>query len=51
VLDRCFALALLRDGRRRVGEVLHVPVGGRDIAVEVTRPVFYDEEGNRRDGR
>ena len=50
-LDRTFALALVRDGRRRVGETLRVPLDGRDVAVEVTKPVFYDEEGARRDGR
>ncbi|GAB3296920.1 glycine cleavage T C-terminal barrel domain-containing protein [Parasphingorhabdus pacifica] len=50
-LDRTFALALVRGGRHRVGEVLHAPVDGRDIEVEVTKPVFYDEEGARRDGR
>ena len=50
-LGRSFAMGLVRDGRRRVGEVLQVPVGGRDIGVEITTPVFYDEEGARRDGR
>ncbi|RCW43134.1 sarcosine oxidase subunit alpha [Halopolyspora algeriensis] len=50
-LGRTFALALVADGRRRVGEVLCAPAGGTDIAVEVTKPIFYDEEGVRRDGR
>ncbi|QUH00678.1 (2Fe-2S)-binding protein [Saccharopolyspora erythraea] len=50
-LGRTFALALVADGRRRVGEVVHAPVGDRTIAAVVTRPVFYDEEGARRDGR
>ncbi|GAA4857197.1 sarcosine oxidase subunit alpha family protein [Saccharopolyspora rosea] len=50
-LGRTFALALVADGRRRVGEVLHAPVSGRSIPVRVTGPVFYDEEGARRDGR
>ncbi|MGW0892467.1 glycine cleavage T C-terminal barrel domain-containing protein [Saccharopolyspora sp. NPDC002578] len=49
-LGRTFALALVRDGRRRVGEVLHAPIGGADLAAEVTDPVFYDPEGARRDG-
>ncbi|KAA5831308.1 2Fe-2S iron-sulfur cluster-binding protein [Saccharopolyspora hirsuta] len=51
VLDRTFAMALVRGGRGRIGEVLHVPVDGRRIPVEVTEPVFYDVEGARRDGR
>ncbi len=48
-LERTFALALVRDGRRRIGEVLRVPLQGRGVEVEVTKPVFYDEEGARRD--
>ncbi len=51
ILDRTFAMALVRNGRQRIGEVLHVPVDGRSIPVEVTEPVFYDVEGARRDGR
>ncbi|SEG68955.1 sarcosine oxidase subunit alpha [Saccharopolyspora kobensis] len=51
ILERTFAMALVRGGRGRIGEVLHVPVGGRRIPVEVTDPVFYDVEGARRDGR
>lgn len=50
-LGRSFAMGLVRDGHSRIGEVLQVPVGGRDIGVEITKPVFYDEEGARRDGR
>ncbi|MGW1679314.1 2Fe-2S iron-sulfur cluster-binding protein [Saccharopolyspora sp. NPDC002376] len=51
ILERSFAMALVRGGRQRIGEVLHVPVDGRSIPVEVTEPVFYDLEGARRDGR
>ena len=50
-LGRSFALGLVHGGRERLGEVLQVPVGGRDIGVEITEPVFYDQEGARRDGR
>ncbi|MBK0869209.1 (2Fe-2S)-binding protein [Saccharopolyspora sp. HNM0986] len=49
-LGRTFALALIRGGRGRVGEVLHAPLGGTAISAEVTEPVFYDPEGARRDG-
>ncbi len=49
-LGRSFALALVRRGRDRLGEILHAPVGGADVAVEVTTPIFYDAEGARRDG-
>ncbi|PWJ54109.1 sarcosine oxidase subunit alpha [Quadrisphaera granulorum] len=49
-LERPFALALVKGGRARVGELLHVPVKGRLVAVEVTSPVLVDPEGARRDG-
>jgi sarcosine oxidase subunit alpha len=49
-LERPFALALLKGGSARHGETLHVPVGDRLVAVEVTGPVVVDPEGARRDG-
>ena len=49
-LERPFALALLKGGRARAGQLVHVPVKGRLVAVEVTGPVLVDPEGARRDG-
>lgn len=49
-LGRPFGLALIKGGRDRYGEVLLAPVGDRLVEVEVTSPVLYDPEGNRRDG-
>jgi sarcosine oxidase subunit alpha len=49
-LDRAFALALVKGGRARIGETLHVPVGGALVPVEVTGSVLVDPEGARRDG-
>ncbi|WP_306371036.1 2Fe-2S iron-sulfur cluster-binding protein [Nocardiopsis sp. CC223A] len=49
-LGRTFALAVVRSGRERVGETLHVPVGDDLVPVTVTESVFYDKEGARRDG-
>ncbi|MCE7005028.1 2Fe-2S iron-sulfur cluster-binding protein [Kibdelosporangium philippinense] len=49
-LERTFALALIRNGRNRIGETLLAPLGDRVIAATVTEPVFYDKEGARRDG-
>jgi sarcosine oxidase subunit alpha len=46
-LGRAFALALLKDGRARIGERLYVPMLDRTIAVTVTEPVFFDREGER----
>ncbi|WP_017975429.1 2Fe-2S iron-sulfur cluster-binding protein [Actinopolyspora halophila] len=49
-LGRGFALAVVKSGRDRIGEVLYSPVGDRLVPVTVTEPVFYDKEGARRDG-
>jgi sarcosine oxidase subunit alpha len=49
-LGRTFALALVRGGRDRLGQVLHAPLRDRTIAATVTEPVLYDPEGARRDG-
>ncbi|HEV7909112.1 MAG TPA: glycine cleavage T C-terminal barrel domain-containing protein, partial [Pseudonocardiaceae bacterium] len=50
VLERTFALALISNGRNRIGQTLLAPLGDRVIAATVTEPVFYDKEGTRRDG-
>jgi len=49
-LGRTFALALVKSGRDRLGQVVHAPLGDRVIAATVVEPVFYDPEGTRRDG-
>ncbi|HKV22876.1 MAG TPA: glycine cleavage T C-terminal barrel domain-containing protein, partial [Mycobacterium sp.] len=49
-LGRPFALALVKGGRARIGETLHVPVDGELVPVEVTGSVLVDPEGARRDG-
>ncbi|MEV0291559.1 2Fe-2S iron-sulfur cluster-binding protein [Kribbella sp. NPDC050820] len=49
-LERPFALALVKGGRERIGEVLVAPVGDRLVEVEVTSHVLYDPEGTKRDG-
>ena len=49
-LGRPFALALVADGRARIGETLLAPVGEDLVPVEVTDCVLYDPEGTRRDG-
>lgn len=41
------ALAMVADGRARLGETLHVPMPGGAIAVEVVSPVFVDPQGGR----
>lgn len=49
-LERPFALALIKAGRERIGDILLAPVGDRLVEVEVTSPVLYDPEGTKRDG-
>lgn len=50
VLGRTFALAMVESGRDRHGEVLHAVTSDSTIAAKVTSPIFYDPEGERRDG-
>jgi sarcosine oxidase subunit alpha len=49
-LGRPIALALLEDGRNRVGSVVHVPMSSRRVVAEVVAPVFYDSDGARLHG-
>ncbi|MFC6704358.1 2Fe-2S iron-sulfur cluster-binding protein [Flexivirga alba] len=49
-LDRTFALALVRDGRSRVGEEVMVSFGGKFFPAQIAEAVVYDKEGARRDG-
>jgi sarcosine oxidase, subunit alpha len=49
-LERSFALALIKAGRTRIGDTVHVPVGGALVPAEVAEPVVFDPEGARRDG-
>ena len=49
-LGRPFALALIDDGRNRIGQTLIAPVGDDLVPVTVAEPVLYDPEGTKRDG-
>lgn len=48
-LEHPIALALLSDGRARIGQRVHAlsPLTGIHVEVEVTSHVFFDAEGNR----
>jgi sarcosine oxidase subunit alpha len=50
-LGRTFALALVRRGRDRMGEIVHAPLASPPIAAEIAPMCLYDPEGARRDGR
>ena len=49
-LGRPIALAMVRGGRKRLTERLHVPMPRGRIEVEVVSPVFYDAKGERLHG-
>ncbi len=50
-LERSIALALVADGRRRLGETVHAPLAdGRTLRATLTSPVFYDPQGERQRG-
>ncbi len=46
-LGRSIALALVKGGRGRIGETLHVPMADRVLRVTVADPVFFDRDGAR----
>jgi len=47
VLDRWVGLALLENGRARMGEQAHVRLVDDVIPVQITAPVFHDPDGQR----
>jgi len=47
---RSIAMALVTDGRARIGQVLHVPMPDTTIEVEVVAPMFFDDKGDRLNG-
>ncbi len=49
VLGHSIALAMVEDGRARMGESLRVPMPGGAVTVRVAAPVFYDPKGARLD--
>ena len=50
VLGYSIALAMVADGRARLGQTLYIPMQGGELDVEVTSPVFYDPTGARING-
>jgi sarcosine oxidase subunit alpha len=44
-------MALIRNGRARMGDTLSFPLeGGRVVKATICDPVFYDKEGARQNG-
>ncbi|CAN5210961.1 hypothetical protein BH10PSE7_BH10PSE7_03850 [soil metagenome] len=46
-LNRSIAMALVQDGRARMGETLSFPLEGKVVTARIADPVFYDKEGSR----
>lgn len=49
-LGRSFALALIKNGRNRIGETLVAAAGDELVDVVVAETVLFDSEGTRKDG-
>ncbi|MEC5198795.1 sarcosine oxidase subunit alpha [Arthrobacter sp. PL16] len=49
-LGRTFALALIKNGRNRIGETLVAAAGDQLVDVIVAETVLFDPEGTRKDG-
>ncbi|WP_018156406.1 FAD-dependent oxidoreductase [Demetria terragena] len=49
-LGRSFALALVKDGRKRLGDKAIASFGGQFAEVVIDEPVLFDKDGAKRDG-
>jgi sarcosine oxidase subunit alpha len=49
-VGRSIGLALVKNGRNRMGDTVFVPLVDRTIRAKVTEPKFFDPEGKRIDG-
>jgi sarcosine oxidase subunit alpha len=47
---RSIAMALVKNGRSRMGDTLYMPYDGKVVKAKVTGPKFYDPEGARING-
>jgi sarcosine oxidase subunit alpha len=50
ILNRSIALALVKNGRNRLGEIVHVPLPDKTVRATMTKPAFFDPEGTRLHG-
>jgi sarcosine oxidase subunit alpha len=48
-IQRSIALAMIEDGRNRIGKILNVPIGAQKHTVTIVAPAFYDPTGERLD--
>ena len=48
--NRSIAMALVKGGKEKIGQTLHIPMRNKTIKVTVTDTQFFDKEGIRLDG-
>jgi len=46
-LERSFALAMIKEGRKKIGDIIYITYNHRTVAAEICDPVFYDKDGSR----
>lgn len=49
-VGRSIAMALVKNGRERMGEWVYLPFDGKVLKAKITEPKFYDIEGKRING-
>jgi sarcosine oxidase, subunit alpha len=49
-VGRSIALALVKNGRNRMGDTVFIPLADKTVRARVTEPKFFDLEGKRIDG-
>jgi sarcosine oxidase subunit alpha len=49
-VGRSIAMALVKNGRARMGETVYVPMADRVLRAKVAEPKFFDLDGKRIDG-
>ena len=50
VLGHSIAMAVVRDGHKRMGETIYIPMPDQMIKAEICSPIFYDPKGERLNG-
>ena len=48
--NRSIAMALIKGGRARIGQTLHISLKNKNVRVLVTNTQFFDADGSRADG-
>ena len=49
-LGHSIALAMVKGGRKRIGDTVYVPLDNKTVACEIVAPGFYDMDGSRMNG-